>query len=189
MEQRHDHKAVLKAALDEHLEPMVRLASEFAPSTHEAEDIVEGAFLAVCSDMNGNPDGNEVDVKDRLYRSLVDSLVDRGLGGAASAKPSTPGKLTLEFAGTAHPVKSLRMLMSRVDGSDVYRVISDLPEEQRLLTLLYYLAGFTQRQVARLTNLSLPQVRRRLGKSRQRLHDFIWQRSSTENREAIAESR
>lgn len=188
MEQRHDHKAVLKAALDEHLEPMLRLASEFAPTIHEAEDMVEGAFLAVCIDMNGNSDGNDTDVKDRLYRSLVDALPDGDTGSAAGTKPSAPGKLTREFAGTPHPLKSLRMLMSRVDGSDVYRVISDLPEEQRLLTLLYYLAGFTQRQVARLTDLSLPQVRRRLGKSRQRLHDFIWRRSSLENREAVIES-
>lgn len=180
MEDKHDHRAVLKAAMEEHLAPMVQLAGEFAPNQDMAEDLVEKAFISVCSDMNDSSNGNGVPVKDRLYSSLVNLITDGNFGGVNRPESVPAGKLSHEFAGTPEPVENLKVLMSRVDGSDVYEVVSELPYEQRLLTLLYYLAGFTQRQVAELTDLTLPQVERRLGKSRQRLHEFIWQRGAAE---------
>lgn len=180
MEDTYDYRAVLKAAMDEHLEPMVQLAGEFAPSRDKAEDLVEKAFVSVCNDMNSSSNGNGTPVKDLLYSSLVNLIIDGNLRDSSRPESAPAGKLSHEFAGTPEPVENLKMLMSRVDGSDVYQVVSELPHEQRLLTLLYYLAGFTQRQVAELTDLTLPQVERRLGKSRQRLHEFIWQRGAAE---------
>lgn len=189
MEDKHDHKALMREALDEYLEPMVRLAGEFAPNRGEAQDLVKRAFVSTYQDMNGdsNGKGSDVDVKDRLYESLVELITDGDIKPSVPARPATPGKLTREFAGRSDSDADLRMLMSRVDGSDVYEVVSELPHEQRLLTLLYYLAGFTQRQVARLTDLTPAQVRRRLGKSRERLQEFIWQQFSSRDRRAVVE--
>ncbi len=185
MEKRHNRKAVLETALDDHLRPMVRLAEEFAPGRREAEDWVEKAFLRACRNMDRN---NGADIKNLLYGSLVELIEDGDRRIAGRSTVNTPGRLSGEFAGSPRSVRRLRMLMSRVDGSEVYRVVSDLPHEQRLLTLLYYLAGFTQRQVAKLTGLTLPQVRRRLGDSRRRLQEFIWRQASPEDQHVTVES-
>ena len=52
------------------------------------------------------------------------------------------------------------------DYSDLYQAISELPEEQKLPVILYYIDGFSVRETAQILEISEGAVQKRLARAR-----------------------
>ena len=64
------------------------------------------------------------------------------------------------------------------DYSDLYEAIYRLPEEMRLSVTLYYLEGYSVREIATMMKTTESAVKNRLGRARQRLRNELAERAA-----------
>ncbi len=59
------------------------------------------------------------------------------------------------------------------DYYDLYQALSELPDELRLPTILFYFSGFSSREIAEIMEISEGAVRKRLVRSRKKLNEKL----------------
>src|SRR4029453_2075711 len=130
--------------------------------THLAEDAAQEAFIEAYLSL---PKLREPAAFPGWFRRIVFKRGDRLIRGKSLTT------VPLEAAGAAvapepgpAAVAEARELRREVQGA-----IEELPEPDRLLVMLFYLAGYAQPEIAAIAELPVATVKKRLYRARQRL--------------------
>ena len=126
-----------------------------------AEELVQDAFTNVWQGA-ASFDPSRASFATWLYRVTRNRAVD--LARRRRVRPQSAGEYRLrEISGGAEPDAS-------VDGWDVARALSLIPEEHREVLILAYFEGLSQREISRQTGVPLGTIKSRTTAALKRLH-------------------
>lgn len=140
-----------RQVVDEHERPLVRYAQRITGDVERARDVVQATFLKLCREDPQSLDGHlaqwlftvcrnqALDV--RRKESRMNSFSDAEAAGCTSREPS-PGE---EYA-------------TREEHQRVLELMDTLPSNQQEVLRLKFQNGFTYREIASITELSVSNV-------------------------------
>ncbi|MDP6037318.1 MAG: sigma-70 family RNA polymerase sigma factor [Candidatus Latescibacteria bacterium] len=150
-------------------------AQETLNDPHWAQDIVQETFLSAWINLErlqhprAFPSWLKRILNTQCHRAL--RRIHPEVGALDDDHPSNA-----ETPDTAFEMQNLRQR--------IIDAIADLPDHERLITELFYLEGYSQRDISRLTDVPVRTVKSRLYSSRQRLRETLedLERDHFENR-------
>jgi RNA polymerase sigma factor (sigma-70 family) len=133
---------------------------------HLAEDAAQEAFIEAYLSL---PKLREPAAFPGWFRRIVFKRGDRLIRGKrlTTVPIEAAGEVAAREPGPA-AVAEARELRRQLQ-----RAINELPEPERLLVSLFYLAGYAQQEIAAITELPVAMVKKRLYRARQRLREQI----------------
>lgn len=142
-------RPAFRRLMDRHSRPMLALAQRVTGSAHDADEIVQEAFLKVWTMApRWRPDG-EAKFSTWLYRVVLNACLDRRrrvvfapLEEAGDPADCAPG--------------GLDQAMSRQCRAVIAAALEALPQRQRAALSLYYYGEVSAPQAARILDMSLP---------------------------------
>jgi RNA polymerase sigma factor (sigma-70 family) len=132
--------------------------------THLAEDAAQEAFIEAYLSL---PKLREPAAFPGWFRRIVFKRGDRLIRG----KSLTTVPLEAAGAVVAHEPGPAAVAEARELRREVQGAIEELPEPDRLLVMLFYLAGYAQPEIAAIAELPVATVKKRLYRARQRLRE------------------
>jgi RNA polymerase sigma-70 factor (ECF subfamily) len=158
-----------------HLAAAYNLARWLVHNNHDAEDLVQEAFLRAFKSFSGYYGGNSrawllTIVRNTCYTWLQQNRV---LGHAESIEDN------LEAVGLDLADPEL-LLMQSVDTQMVRQALGELPVEFREVVVLREMEGLSYKEIAHVVDLPLGTVMSRLARGRKRLHDILANRMGKE---------
>jgi RNA polymerase sigma-70 factor (ECF subfamily) len=158
-----------------HLAAAYNLARWLVHNDHDAEDLVQDAYLRAFKSFSRYYGGNSrawllTIVRNTCYTWLHQ---DRVLSHAE------PIEDNLEAAGLDFADPELLLLQS-VDAQMVREALQDLPLEFREVVVLREMEGLSYKEIANVVDLPLGTVMSRLARGRKRLHDLLANRLGKE---------
>jgi RNA polymerase sigma-70 factor (ECF subfamily) len=154
-----------------HLAAAYNLARWLVHNDHDAEDLVQEAFLRAFKSFGGYYGGNSRSwlltiVRNTCYTWLRNNRV---LHDAESIDDKLD-ELGLDFADPES------LLLQSVDAQIVRQSLQELPVEFREVVVLREMEGFSYKEIADVVDLPLGTVMSRLARGRKRLHALLAQR-------------
>jgi RNA polymerase sigma factor (sigma-70 family) len=151
----------LSELYDRYSRPVYATGVRLLGDTHLAEELVQDAFTNVWRGA-ASFDPSRASFATWLYRITRNRVVD--LNRRRQARPSSAGEDRLRaVAGGPEPEAS-------VDGWDVARALSRIPEEHREVLTLAYFEGLSQREISQRTGVPLGTIKSRTTAALKRLH-------------------
>ncbi len=152
-----------------HLPAGYNLARWLVRSAHDAEDLVQEAYLRAFRSFDGYRGGDPRTwllkiVRNTCYtwlRQRRADAVDQAAGDALADVPAEPG---------AEPEAEM---IRRMDGVLVRRALETVPVEFREALILRELEGLSYKEIAEIADVPLGTVMSRLARGRQRLHEAL----------------
>ena len=142
----------LSELYDRYARPVYATGSRLLGDAHLAEELVQDAFINVWRGA-GTFDPERASFATWLYRIVRNRAVD--LVRRRRVRPASVGQEPLqELRGGPEPEAG-------VDGWDVARALSSIPDEHRQILTLAYFEGLSQREISLRTGLPLGTVKTR----------------------------
>jgi RNA polymerase sigma-70 factor (ECF subfamily) len=155
-----DHRA-LAELYDRYSRPVYATGIRSLGDAHLAEELVQDAFTKVWQGA-ASFDPSRASFATWLYRVTRNRTVD--LARRRRVRPQSDGEDRLRvLSGGPEPEAS-------VDGWDVARALSRIPEEHREVLTLAYFEGLSQREISRRTGVPLGTIKSRTTAALKRLH-------------------
>ena len=161
-----------------HLGAAYNLARWLVHNEHDAEDLVQEAYLRAFKSFAGYYGGNSRSWLLTIVRNTCYTWLqkNRGLHVAESLDESNLDELGLDFADPE------MLLLQSVDAQIVRQALTELPVEFREVVVLREMEGFSYKEIADVVDLPLGTVMSRLARGRKRLHALLAQRMGKETR-------
>jgi RNA polymerase sigma-70 factor (ECF subfamily) len=151
----------LSELYDRYSRPVYATGARLLGDAHLAEELVQDAFTNVWQ-AAASFDPSRASFATWLYRITRNRSVD--LNRRRQARPQSVGENLLRAVpGGPEPEAS-------VDGWDVARALSRIPEEHREVLTLAYFEGLSQREISRRTGIPLGTIKSRTTAALKRLH-------------------
>jgi RNA polymerase sigma factor (sigma-70 family) len=151
----------LSELYDRYSRPVYATGIRSLGDTHLAEELVQDAFTSVWQGA-ASFDPSRASFATWLYRVTRNRVVD--LARRRQVRPVSVGDEPLrEISGGPEPEAG-------VDGWDVARALSRIPEEHREVLTLAYFEGLSQREISRRTGVPLGTIKSRTTAALKRLH-------------------
>ena len=151
----------LSELYDRYSRPVYATGVRLLGDAHLAEELVQDAFTNVWQGA-ASFDPQKASFATWLYRITRNRAVD--LARRRRARPQSTGEDALRVvSGGPEPEAS-------VDGWDVARALSRIPEEYREVLTLAYFEGLSQREISRRTGVPLGTIKSRTTAALKRLH-------------------
>lgn len=154
-----DHRA-LSELYDRYSRPVFATGIKSLGDAHLAEELVQDAFTNVWQGA-ASFDPSRASFATWLYRVTRNRAAD--LARRRRVRPQSAGEeRLLAFSGGPEPEAS-------VDGWDVARALSRIPEEHREVLTLAYFEGLSQREISQRTGIPLGTIKSRTTAALKRL--------------------
>ena len=154
----------LSELYDRYSRPVYATGIRSLGDTHLAEELVQDAFTSVWQGA-ASFDPSRASFATWLYRVTRNRVVD--LARRRRVRPVSVGDEPLqEISGGPEPEAG-------VDGWDVARALSRIPEEHREVLTLAYFEGLSQREISRRTGVPLGTIKSRTTAAMKRLHRIM----------------
>jgi RNA polymerase sigma factor (sigma-70 family) len=158
-----------------HLAAAYNLARWLVRNEHDAEDLVQEAYLRAFKSFAGYYGGNSRSwlltiVRNTCYTWLQKNRVLH----VAESIDDNLDELGLDFADPE------MLLLQSVEAQIVRQALSELPVEFREVVVLREMEGFSYKEIADVIDLPLGTVMSRLARGRKRLHALLAQRMGKE---------
>ena len=158
-----------------HLSAAYNLARWLVHNEHDAEDLVQEAYLRAFKSFGGYYGGNSRSwlltiVRNTCYTWLQKNRVLH----VTESIDDNLDELGLDFADPE------MLLMQSVDAQIVRQTLTELPVEFREVVVLREMEGFSYKEIADVIDLPLGTVMSRLARGRKRLHALLAQRMGKE---------
>ena len=158
-----------------HLAAAYNLARWLVHNDHDAEDLVQEAFLRAFKSFGGYYGGNSRSwlltiVRNTCYTWLQNNRVLH----AAESIDDKLDELGLDFADPEV------LLLQSVDAQIVRQALQELPVEFREVVVLRELEAFSYKEIADVVDLPIGTVMSRLARGRKRLHALLARRMGKE---------
>ena len=151
----------LSELYDRYSRPVYATGVRLLGDAHLAEELVQDAFTNIWQGA-ASFDPQKASFATWLYRITRNRAVD--LTRRRRARPRSTGEEALRtLSGGPEPEAS-------VDGWDVARALSRIPEEHREILTLAYFEGLSQREISRRTGVPLGTIKSRTTAALKRLH-------------------
>ena len=169
---RGDERA-LSELYDRYARPVYATGVRLLGDAHLAEELVQDAFTNVWK-AAASFDPSRASFATWLYRVTRNRAVD--LNRRRQARPQSAGENPLRAVpGGPEPEAS-------VDGWDVARALSRIPEEHREVLTLAYFEGLSQREISLRTGVPLGTIKSRTTAALKRLHQSLVTPAAEETR-------
>ena len=149
--QTHDHTGSLERIFAEHSAPLTRYAARLLHDPDRARDVVQDAFVKFLAQPASEVAGHEVEW---LYTVCRNRALDV-LRKENRMRRFEEGEL--ERASTVEP-RPGRTLEATETSASVLRLIDRLPPNQQEVVRLKFQNGFSYKEIARITELSVTNV-------------------------------
>ena len=152
-----------------HLDAAYNLARWLTRNEHDAEDVVQDAFLRAFKFFDGFHGSNS--------RSWLLSIVRNA--SFDWLKKNRRSELTVVFDEELHGQETSEQAGSSLAGADqemVRKSIEDLPVEFREVTILRELEGMSYKEIAEITGAPIGTVMSRLARARKQLQTVLTER-------------
>jgi RNA polymerase sigma-70 factor (ECF subfamily) len=154
-----------------HLAAAYNLARWLVRKEHDAEDLVQEAYLRAFKSFGGYYGGNSRSwlltiVRNTCYTWLQKNRVLH----VTESLDDNLDELGLDFADPE------MLLLQSVDAQIVRQALTELPVEFREVVVLREMEGFSYKEIADVVDLPLGTVTSRLARGRKRLHALLAQR-------------
>ena len=158
-----------------HLAAAYNLARWLVHNEHDAEDVVQEAYLRAFKSFGGYYGGNSRSRLLTIVRNTCYTWLqkNRALRVAESIDDNV-NELGLDFADPEV------LLLQSVDAQIVRQALTELPVEFREVMVLREMEGFAYKEIADVVDLPLGTVMSRLARGRKRLHALLAQRMGKE---------
>jgi RNA polymerase sigma-70 factor, ECF subfamily len=158
-----------------HLGAAYNLARWLVHNDHDAEDLVQEAFLRAFKSFSGYYGGNSrawllTIVRNTCYTWLQQNRVLR----TSELIEDKLDEVELDFADPE------TLLLQRVNAQIVRQALTELPVEFREVVVLREMEGFSYKEIANVVDLPLGTVMSRLARGRKRLQAFLAKRMGKE---------
>jgi RNA polymerase sigma-70 factor (ECF subfamily) len=162
-----DNRARFEQAVLPHLDAAYNLARWLTRDDHDAEDVVQEAYLRAYKFFDGG---------DRDRRAWLLAIVRNTC--YTWLKQNRPRETTVPFDEHLHGSAGewsdpLRLLEQRAAAERVRAALEELPIEYREMLVLRELEGMSYKEVAKVAGLPLGTVMSRLSRARQRLQQAL----------------
>ena len=157
---RGDERA-LSELYDRYSRPVYATGVRLLADAHLAEELVQDAFTNVWQGA-ASFDPQKASFATWLYRITRNRAVD--LARRRRARPRSTGEDALRTLSSGPEPEA------SVDGWDVARALSRIPEEHREVLTLAYFEGLSQREISRRTGVPLGTIKSRTTAALKRLH-------------------
>ena len=154
----------LSELYDRYSRPVYATGVRLLGDVHLAEELVQDAFTNVWQ-AAASFDPSRASFATWLYRITRNRSVD--LNRRRQARPQSAGDTQL------HTVPGGPEPETGVDGWDVARALSRIPEEHREVLTLAYFEGLSQREISRRTGIPLGTIKSRTTAALKRLHQSL----------------
>src|ERR671913_587030 len=151
----------LSELYDRYSRPVYATGIRVLGDTSLAEELVQDAFMRVWR-AAGSFDPDRASFATWLYRVTRNRAVD--LDRRRRVRPQSAGDTWLQA------IPGGPELETSVDGWDVARALSRIPEEHREVLTLAYFEGLSQREISRRTGVPLGTIKSRTTAALKRLH-------------------
>ena len=167
----HDKQARFEETIMPHLDAAFNLARWLTRNEHDAQDVVQDAFLRAFKFFEGFHGGNS--------RSWLLSIV-RNTTYTWLQKNRRP-ELATVFDEEKHDVEDTAsnpevLLLKNADRQEIMKAVEELPVEFREAMILRELEGMSYREIADMTDVPVGTVMSRLARARKRLQQSLGQR-------------
>ena len=167
-----EKQARFEEAIMPHLDAAYNLARWLTRNEHDAQDVVQDAFLRAFKFFEGFHGGNS--------RSWLLSIV-RNTTYTWLRKNRRP-ELATVFDEEKHDVEDTAsnpevLLLKNADRQDIMKAVEELPVEFREVIILRELEGMSYREIADMTDVPVGTVMSRLARARKQLQQTLGQRS------------
>ncbi len=167
----HDKQARFEETIMPHLDAAFNLARWLTRNEHDAQDVVQDAFLRAFKFFEGFHGGNS--------RSWLLSIV-RHTTYTWLQKNRRP-ELATVFDEEQHDVEDTAsnpevLLLKNADRQEIMKAVEELPVEFREAMILRELEGMSYREIADMTEVPVGTVMSRLARARKRLQQSLGQR-------------
>jgi RNA polymerase sigma-70 factor, ECF subfamily len=154
----------LSELYDRYSRPVYATGVRLLGDSHLAEELVQDAFTSVWR-AAASFDPSRASFATWLYRVTRNRAVD--LSRRRQARPQSAGENPLRAVrGGPEPEAS-------IDGWDVARALSRIPEEHREVLTLAYFEGLSQREISQRTGVPLGTIKSRTTAALKRLHQSL----------------
>ena len=158
-----------------HLAAAYNLARWLVHNDHDAEDLVQEAFLRAFKSFGGYYGGNSRSwlltiVRNTCYTWLQNNRVLH----VTESIDDHVDELGLDFADPE------MLLVQSVDAQIVRQALAELPVEFREVMVLREMEGFSYKEIADVVDLPIGTVMSRLARGRKRLHALLARRMGKE---------
>jgi RNA polymerase sigma-70 factor, ECF subfamily len=158
-----------------HLGAAYNLARWLVHNDHDAEDLVQEAFLRAFKSFSGYYGGNSrawllTIVRNTCYTWLQQNRVLR----ASEPIDEKLDEVELDFADPE------TLLLRSIDAQIVRQALGELPVEFREVVVLREMEGFSYKEIANVVDLPLGTVMSRLARGRKRLQALLTKRMGKE---------
>ncbi len=167
----HDKQARFEETIMPHLDAAFNLARWLTRNEHDAQDVVQDAFLRAFKFFEGFHGGNS--------RSWLLSIV-RNTTYTWLQKNRRP-ELATVFDEEKHDAEDTAsnpevLLLKNADRQEIMKAVEELPVEFREAMILRELEGMSYREIADMTDVPVGTVMSRLARARKRLQQSLGQR-------------
>ncbi len=167
----HDKQARFEETIMPHLDAAFNLARWLTRNEHDAQDVVQDAFLRAFKFFEGFHGGNS--------RSWLLSIV-RHTTYTWLQKNRRP-ELATVFDEEQHDVEDTAsnpevLLLKNADRQEIMKAVEELPVEFREAMILRELEGMSYGEIADMTDVPVGTVMSRLARARKRLQQSLGQR-------------
>lgn len=171
---REGDRIAFSSLIDLYYKNIYRLAYQYTGSHHEADDVCQETFLQAFDNIGKLRDGNCFKgwifmIASNLLRKRIKQIKrERNL----AAKIPGSDNIELIYDRTTEPFETLS---SKEKAITIHKLLQEMSEHMRLVTILILMEGLTQKDAAGIMNCSEASVSRHLETARQ------WLRVKLEN--------
>jgi RNA polymerase sigma factor (sigma-70 family) len=163
-----DERARFEQALLPHLDAAYNLARWLTRDDHDAEDVVQEAYLRALKSFAGFHGGDGRAWLLAIVRNTCYTWLQR----KRVRQPATAFDEEIH-SGDAGPVTPVILLLQDEDKQAVHRAVEELPVDLRLVIVLRELEGMSYKEIAAIADIPMGTVMSRLARARERLQMLL----------------
>ena len=163
-----DERARFEQALLPHLDAAYNLARWLTRDDHDAEDVVQEAYVRALKSFGGF---HGVDGRAWLL-AIVRNACYTWLQRKQVRQPATAFDEEIH-SGDAGAVTPVTLLLQDEDKQAVHRAVEELPVDLRLVIVLRELEGMSYKEIAAIAGIPMGTVMSRLARARERLQVLL----------------
>ncbi len=161
------HAAItVEGLIRDHHAALYRYAYRLCGSATDAEDIVQQAFMTVCRKLDQVREPEHVSAW--LYAVLRSSF----LKSRRKPQPQSAGNMELDL----DQMPERNDAPEFIDQDQLQLALEDLPEEYKLVVLMFYFEHCSYKEIAERLDLPIGTVMSRLARGKARLRSKLWDR-------------
>jgi len=168
-----DKRACFERVVLPHLEAAYNLARWLTRSDHDAEDVVQEAYLRAFRFFHGFRGGDGRSWLLSVVRNTCYTWLEKHRGQGPTVS------LDEQVHGPSDSLNPERLLLEQAAGEELRAVVAALPEEFREVVVLRELEGLSYKEIAAILGVPLGTVMSRLTRARARLQQCLCPRKET----------